>query len=194
MMLLSIKKIVRKQILEKINLLTNEYIQVESSKCMNNLISSPIYQKSHCISCFLSMPNEVQTRSLIENIFQNQTENNDDSAANRNQPHRRLFIPKVYGKDSHEMLMLELKSMQEYMNLPRNKWNIPEHDIDKQLCQQVAMESERDGMGSISKNMGIKSISVQDGTSLGLIDLVILPGVGFDKYGSRIGYGRGYYG
>lgn len=52
-----------------------------------------------------------------------------------------------------------------YHNWPRNKWNIPEPPDD------------------MPKIMA----------SPGDLDLIIVPGLGFDRYGNRLGQGKGYY-
>lgn len=63
------------------------------------------------------------------------------------------------------MVMLHLKDMNDFLSLERNSWGIPEPKL-------------------------------QDGRlnafEIGL-DLIIMPGMAFDRKGNRIGYGKGYY-
>lgn len=62
--------------------------------------------------------------------------------------------------------MVELKSWDDYKTLPKNSWGIPEPTPQEQRvnCFEV-----------------------------GGLDLIIMPGLAFDKQGNRIGYGKGYY-
>ena len=53
-----------------------------------------------------------------------------------------------------------------YKEWPRNKWNIPEAPSDD-VKYQIAQPGD--------------------------IDLLIVPGLGFDKHGGRLGQGKGYY-
>lgn len=64
------------------------------------------------------------------------------------------------------MEMIRLSSFAHYLNLPRNKWNIPQPPDDEVLE------------------------SVFDSDELGL---VLTPGLAFTLQGSRLGRGKGYY-
>ncbi|PVU96868.1 hypothetical protein BB559_002240 [Furculomyces boomerangus] len=66
------------------------------------------------------------------------------------------------------MEMTRIYSMEEFYNLPKNKWGIPEH------LQTHLVESCFD-----KKYHGL--------------DLIIVPGLGFDRNGNRLGHGKGYY-
>jgi len=66
------------------------------------------------------------------------------------------------------MVMMEVLSIQEIEQFPKNKWGIPEPPED--LLLQRA-----------------------NGADMGVIDLVILPGVAFDSLCGRVGHGKGYY-
>lgn len=63
------------------------------------------------------------------------------------------------------MTMVKLNSWEDFLSLPVNKWNIPEPPADQ------VREDALDKQG---------------------LDLIIVPGVGFDVEGNRIGHGRGY--
>ena len=81
---------------------------------------------------------------------------------------KRVFIPKITGGNPEDMKMYELDSIEEISSFELTKWGIPEPSLDQ-------MNSK------------------PDATMCGIIDLVILPGVGFDKQGGRLGHGKGYY-
>ena len=80
---------------------------------------------------------------------------------------KRVFIPKVTGSESHNMVMVEIFSPEEVDSFPKSKWGIPEPQIAPDFVD-------------ITRNGGI-------------IDLVIVPGTGFDPTGCRLGHGKGYY-
>jgi 5-formyltetrahydrofolate cyclo-ligase len=65
------------------------------------------------------------------------------------------------------MQMVRLKDMADFHSLKRNAWKIPEPSLD---------EGRENALDSV------------DG-----LDLVIMPGMAFDRDGNRIGYGKGYY-
>lgn len=82
---------------------------------------------------------------------------------------KRVFIPKVTGKRSQDMFIFEVESYSQIQSFPKSKWGIPEPPMDL-------------------------VIETVDGTFQGVIDTVIVPGVGFDLSCARIGHGKGYYG
>eukprot|EP01041_Mallomonas_annulata_P011537 gene11537-24132_t len=81
---------------------------------------------------------------------------------------KRVFIPKIIGGNPQDMIMIEVLSFEEIEKFPRNKWGIPEPPLE--ILQYRP-----------------------DGVSSGVIDLVVLPGVAFDRSCGRVGHGKGYY-
>lgn len=75
------------------------------------------------------------------------------------------FIPRYQPQSSH-MDMVRLASPEEVSSLPKTCWNIP----------QPGEEEVR-----------------EEALSTGGLDLIFLPGLGFDRQGRRLGRGRGYY-
>lgn len=82
---------------------------------------------------------------------------------------KRVFIPKIMGKKSENMFKLEVPDYDTINNFAKNNWGIPEPSLE--LVN-----------------------SSNDGTYSGSIDLVLLPGVAFDRNCNRLGHGKGYYG
>ncbi|KAI9593821.1 5-formyltetrahydrofolate cyclo-ligase [Syncephalis fuscata] len=76
---------------------------------------------------------------------------------------RSCYIPRWQG-DVMEMVLL--KSMEDFTSLPLNAWNIPEPLHDE--IRENALET-------------------------GGLDLLVMPGLAFDRYGNRLGHGKGYY-
>ncbi|XP_076984656.1 5-formyltetrahydrofolate cyclo-ligase isoform X2 [Tamandua tetradactyla] len=75
------------------------------------------------------------------------------------------FIPR-YQFQSNHMDMVRLASPEEISSLPKTSWNI--HQPGEDEVREEAF-------------------------STGGLDLIFMPGLGFDKQGNRLGRGRGYY-
>ncbi|KAM9585723.1 5-formyltetrahydrofolate cyclo-ligase isoform 1-T1 [Trichechus inunguis] len=75
------------------------------------------------------------------------------------------FIPQ-YQFQSNHMEMVKLASPEEISLLPKTSWNI----------HQPAEGEVR-----------------EEALSTGGLDLIFMPGLGFDKHGNRLGRGKGYY-
>ncbi|XP_072475017.1 5-formyltetrahydrofolate cyclo-ligase [Notamacropus eugenii] len=75
------------------------------------------------------------------------------------------FIPR-YKFKSNSMDMVKLFSAEEIFSLPKTSWNI--HQPRDDDVREEAL-------------------------STGGLDLIFMPGLGFDKHGNRLGRGKGYY-
>ncbi|KAM4678335.1 5-formyltetrahydrofolate cyclo-ligase [Discoglossus pictus] len=78
---------------------------------------------------------------------------------------KECFIPRYQSRSNH-MDMVRLNSVEEIHQLPLTTWNI----------RQPAEEDGR-----------------EDALLSGGLDLMLVPGLGFDKEGHRLGRGKGYY-
>ncbi|KAF6736811.1 5-formyltetrahydrofolate cyclo-ligase [Oryzias melastigma] len=76
------------------------------------------------------------------------------------------FIPRYDGGSSH-MDMLRLHSLEDMDALPLTSWNIPQPPHDDH--------------------------SREEALSSGGLDLMLMPGLGFDRAGRRLGRGKGFY-
>lgn len=76
------------------------------------------------------------------------------------------FIPR-YESNSNHMDMLKLNSLQDMETLPLTSWNIR---------QPAADDNSRD-----------------EALATGGLDLILMPGLGFDRFGKRLGRGKGFY-
>ncbi|XP_067327546.1 5-formyltetrahydrofolate cyclo-ligase [Anolis sagrei] len=76
------------------------------------------------------------------------------------------FIPR-YEPQSNHMDMVKLASYEEIASLPLTSWNIHQ-------------PAENDGRE--------EALAAPEG-----LDLILMPGLGFDKHGNRLGRGKGYY-
>ncbi|GAB5365046.1 hypothetical protein AAMO2058_001022800 [Amorphochlora amoebiformis] len=77
---------------------------------------------------------------------------------------KRCFIPRCISKT--EMVMLEAKSLEDIKSFEKNHWEIPEPGINE--GRMSAFECKE-------------------------LDLVVVPGIAFDKNYNRCGQGAGYY-
>lgn len=76
------------------------------------------------------------------------------------------FIPRYESSSSH-MDMLKLSSLQDMKTLPLTSWNIPQPAEDDH--------------------------SREEALAAGGLDLILMPGLGFDQLGRRLGRGKGFY-
>ena len=130
------------------------------------LFALPEYQKAKSLSIFLSMPTgEILTESIVKNAFDH---------------NKSVFIPYVYKNQVDSgprsvMDMVQLHSMQDFQQLAPDKWGIPSLTKTSLSGRQRCLEDHNHG------NRGTE------------LDLIVMPGVAFDKNLQRIGHGKGYY-
>ncbi|XP_070686783.1 5-formyltetrahydrofolate cyclo-ligase [Pempheris klunzingeri] len=77
------------------------------------------------------------------------------------------FIPRYESRSSSHMDMLKLNSLQDMETLPLTSWNI----------RQPAEDDD----------------SREEALAAGGLDLILMPGLGFDRLGNRLGRGKGFY-
>jgi len=160
--------------------LSPTFLLENSEKIAKSLFEVAAFREAKALSCFISMPNEVQTNPILESVLDAgypQVRSRSSAAAatstsasppyeSRHLMLKRVFVPKVTGSKSPEMTMVELKGLRELesTNYIANHWGIrePVHSEPDYTCE-------------------------------GVIDLVLVPGVAFDAQCHRLGQGRGYY-
>ena len=153
-----IKTALRKQTRAILNTISRADIEARSNAVVEQLMCLPAWKNSTSLSCYISMPTgEVDTKPLLYGVL---NEHEQETHAER----KALYVPKITGKNSPDMVMLQVKSTSEMEEFPENRWGIP--------------ESPADG---------------PDATYDGVIDLVVVPGVLFDASCHRVGHGKGYY-
>lgn len=81
---------------------------------------------------------------------------------------KRVFFPRVESVKEHKMSMLEASSLADVDSFPPGRWNIP--------------EPARDGPARVE--------ACDDASDL---DLIVVPGLAFDRHGGRLGQGAGFY-
>lgn len=155
----------RKHVANIISNIPKNEKQLQSQSVFQKLIEHPRYKDVKRLSIYLSTENEIDTKPILKHAFENR---------------KQCFIPlvrktrdllvKEFG--ANRMLMIELKSMKEFDELPTNSYGIKEPVI-----LDVNKLPDKADPQDVSKSL----------------DLIIVPGVAFSRNGGRLGHGKGYY-
>ncbi|KAI0828686.1 5-formyltetrahydrofolate cyclo-ligase [Trametes gibbosa] len=84
---------------------------------------------------------------------------------------KRLYVPKMLDKDRGIMDFFHISGADDLRTLPRGQWGIREPDL---LLNGLPRQS---ALGADAEPL----------------DLIVMPGMAFDRSLSRLGYGRGFY-
>jgi len=144
-----------------------------ASAAVKTLLSMTQYHSAQKLSVYLSMPTgEISTVAIVHD------------AMNRG---KQVFVPYTYkiaeeieSQPSQIMDMLELKSLEDYASLEPDKWGIPTLSAD-------SVASRRNSFGGFGTSDGKTSEN-----SFGL-DMIVVPGMAFDRNMGRLGHGKGFY-
>lgn len=91
-----------------------------------------------------------------------------------------LYSP-VGGEVLTDFLAEEARRLGKQLSYPRIRGE------QLELVEVASPEQLRPGLFGILEPAGIKTVEVSE------VDLLVVPGVAFDRAGHRIGYGKGYY-
>ena len=138
------KEMVRQQISDRLNTLSDREIQQKSAQACKQLCELDEFKQAQVIMIYLSLPREVDTSAAILEAFETG---------------KKALVPKV--------IWLERKLIPVV--------------IETLNCE---MEIGRFGLRNPVSN---QTLPVSD------IELVVIPGLGFDEVGNRIGRGAGFY-
>jgi 5-formyltetrahydrofolate cyclo-ligase len=156
------KSSLRRLIAEKLKTLENTEIQRQSREVFSKLVGHAKFKNAKQISLYLSTNLEVDTIEILRYALEIAK--------------KRCFVPYIDAKkipiESTRMIMVELKSMQSYEEMPVNRFGI------KEMVSLTGPNNEK---------LTVASPSNCD------LDLIIVPGVAFSLDGRRLGHGRGYY-
>lgn len=173
----STKKALRAEIKSKLAALNEDKVEKQSQIAQDTLLSLQQYQDASRISIYLSMPSgEVRTDRIVR-----------DALAKG----KTVFIPYIYSlpasgateskpRNKKMMTMLSLTSAVEFAGLKRDSWGIPYLPT-----QSIEERENATGGRGISGSSGAEEASG--------LDLVVIPGVAFDRDMNRIGHGAGFY-
>jgi 5-formyltetrahydrofolate cyclo-ligase len=138
------KKELRENALRIRNGFTKQQVSDSSYEIVSKLLNHPWYRECRTLFTYVSMDNEVQTHSLIEEAISDG---------------KRVCVPRVVPKE--HMVAVPIRNLAD--DLKKGFFNVLEP-----MAQ-------------------LQPVSHQE------IDLVIVPGLVYDREGYRIGYGGGYY-
>jgi 5-formyltetrahydrofolate cyclo-ligase len=141
---LSAKKDLRQRLRKILGEIPPDQLEAGSLRACHRLFEQPEYVKAEVIMIFLSLPNEVDTSSIVLRAWQD---------------HKRVLAPKV-SWSQRRMMPVEIRSLS-----------------DDLTVSQVGIREPVSGIPF----------------PISTIDLVVVPGLGFDEYGHRLGRGRGFY-
>ncbi|KAF4792941.1 5-formyltetrahydrofolate cyclo-ligase [Turdus rufiventris] len=172
------KRQLRAELRQRLRALGAAEKQRQSRLLGRKVIDHPKYQESKRIAIFLNMPDEVQTEEIIKDIFKQGKE---------------CFIPR-YKPQSNHMDMLKLSSVEDISSLALTSWNILQPSDDDTAREEALAGA----FPHISFNGGHHPSDVVKAAQpkmagRGGLDLIFMPGLGFDKKGNRLGRGKGYY-
>ena len=106
------KRALRKELKMRLSALKDDIKQQQSTKVTEKLLKLNEYKQSHRISVYLSMPSELNTLGILQDIFKRKKE---------------CFMPHYIGGN---MDMVKLASMNDYETLPLTSWNIKQPKDD----------------------------------------------------------------
>jgi 5,10-methenyltetrahydrofolate synthetase len=159
------KKVLRKEIRTKMKALSKEEIQEQSVKVWKKVMELHAYKSASSVGIFLSMPSgEINTDFIIEDCIRQGKEIwVPEVGPNFENPD--MDLRKVILPDDDGDSSADESKKLFHKVWPTNKWNIPEPPSD--MPHVIAKPGD--------------------------IDLLIVPGLGFDTAGNRLGQGKGYY-
>ncbi|KAI6043990.1 hypothetical protein EDC04DRAFT_500647 [Pisolithus marmoratus] len=151
-------------------------IQSQSQAIAAKVMALPAFQNGRTFSCYLSMPTaEVQTTSLIMDILTDKW--------------KKLFVPTIVPEGDY-MDFVRLHNEEDYHSLPIGLWGIrePTEQWNNEKRQSGRCYGYRsDHQYYLNTSPEVLHDSAED------LDVILLPGVAFDRSLSRLGHGKGYY-
>ncbi|XP_045461716.1 5-formyltetrahydrofolate cyclo-ligase [Harmonia axyridis] len=108
------KSELREDVSRKLAALSSKEKEKQSDVVVKKVLELPEFNHSQRVSIFLSTDNEINTRPIVETIFQKE---------------KQCFIPR-YSKNGMEMV--KLHSMVDWENLPLTPWNIKQPKLKEE--------------------------------------------------------------
>lgn len=138
------------------------------------LKSLPEYLGARRVGIYLSMPTaEISTGAMVLHALREE---------------KKVFIPYVYkfdksdpSKPTSAMDMVSLQSAEDYESLQPDSWGIP-------TPGEETMNGRKHVLGEKERSQ----CSTNE-TGLEDLEIIIMPGVAFDRKLSRLGHGKGFY-
>ncbi|OAV92745.1 hypothetical protein PTTG_02534 [Puccinia triticina 1-1 BBBD Race 1] len=164
------KLLIRRQIRSVLKDIPPESLAHQGAEVLKHLRSFKHYVDSNRVSCYKSMRSgELPTESIIKNLLDTK---------------KKVFLPYIHyplepadqnKTGSHRMEMLELETWTEFQT-----GLVPVSFSASPSSPQVFQFDP-------AKISGLENALTEG------LDLILLPGLAFDRYGNRLGHGKGYY-
>ena len=148
----------------------------------------PEYKSAARVGIYLSMPNgEVRTRQIVLEVLRQGKE---------------VFVPYIHKssfsnetKPASVMDMVSLESLTDYETLKPDAWGIPSIPKESLGTRRHTLGSNSEALQSLSGSESVASESEIQAERLALekLDVIIMPGVAFDRSLGRLGHGKGFY-
>ena len=139
------KNLIRKTVLGQRSALSAIEKFKAESVMLKSLLNWEVFKKAGVIHIFISMPDEPDTRPIIEHCWSSR---------------KKIAVPVVL-PDTYDLFHSEIKSLDDLVS----------------------------GMHGTQEPHPERQIKINPES----FDLVIVPGVAFDRQGGRLGHGKGYY-
>lgn len=145
-----------------------------ASKVAYILKTLPEYLEARRVGIYLSMPSaEISTKAIVLHALQEK---------------KKVFVPYIYRFNKSDprrpksaMDMVSLQSPEDYESLQPDSWGIPtpgEETMNRRKCILGEKEIGQCNMDETRKEN---------------LEIIIMPGVAFDRKLSRLGHGKGFY-
>ncbi|KAL9612275.1 MAG: hypothetical protein Q9167_003143 [Letrouitia subvulpina] len=149
---------------------------ITAHEVLTLLSALPEFQAANVISVYLSMPSgELSTSSVVREAFRQR---------------KRILVPFIAPVNDPSpdapksvMDMVSLHSEEDYQTLKPDRWGIPTPSPSS-VDQRVRCLGD-DGL--LIKNFENDMIKTEP------VDLILLPGMAFDRRLARLGHGKGFY-
>ena len=126
---------------------------------------------------------ELSTRDIVTHAFAHD---------------KQVFVPYLYKNHSQDrskpvsaMDMVSLHSKSDFEGLDRDAWGIPSVAEDSIVGRERVLDIPDTEDGGHERESHNKNGSTK--TEKGRLDMIIMPGVAFDKGLARLGHGKGFY-
>ncbi|KAE9967034.1 hypothetical protein BLS_004173 [Venturia inaequalis] len=193
------KRELRKHLKKILATIPNESVTEQTNTILSTLLTIPEYTSSKTISIYLSMPTaEVQTSFLVKDALENgkrvfipycykrsmkTTPSNQPAQPSQSNEAGKIGELEKISQPGQIMDMLELKDVQDYERLKLDSWGIPTPSSD-------TLGKRRNCFGGYGKS---EDLNIEEADTEDELDLIITPGLGFDRSLGRIGRGMGFY-
>ncbi|KAG6888722.1 hypothetical protein C0992_007631 [Termitomyces sp. T32_za158] len=148
-------------------------IEEQSRVVTAQILSLPAFQQAQSVSCYLSMPSgELDTSFLVSEILK--SGNGSDYVLGWEtliSIGKTLFVPRIDPSKDSQMDFVRVYGKEDLNTFPIGTWGIKEPGSQwRGSLRESAL---------VGKNTGL--------------DIILVPGVAFDRSFSRLGHGKGYY-